>query len=328
MLRGEFFAAARSSAVADAPVGCTIEDQRLVIFRDEQGVPRALADHCVHRGVPLSRGSVRNGCVECPYHGWRYDGAGRCVHIPDLQANKRIPTRAKVGSFRTLESDGFIWVQLEAARAPRWPLPLLQEVRGANWRAVSHSREVACDWRFMVENVLDGSHLPFIHGGSLDKAGWFSFAWARGFRNGAAEAPPDLQVLENEAGFIASAESQLPDGGRRAFRFRMLLPSTVCVELDRNSSQIRVWVHVVPTGPGRCRVEHVLHRNFLTFALADRLFLANARKILGEDARAVELQQRGYDRAGRDWEVSVLRDRLSLLFRRLVRSAGDPPAAV
>src|SRR5690242_4663465 len=54
----------------------------LVLFRGADGAPRALLDRCPHRGVALSLGTLVDGCVECPFHGWRFDGDGRRVAVP------------------------------------------------------------------------------------------------------------------------------------------------------------------------------------------------------------------------------------------------------
>lgn len=320
MIDNVYYAVTRSDELTTQPLARELGADRLVVFRDETGAPRALRDRCAHRGMRLSLGRVTRGCVECPYHGWRYDGAGRCVAIPDLDYPGQIPARAAVTAFDTLEHAGYVWVRRNVqSHKPRWPIPSLPEATLRGWRAVSHAREVACDWRLMVENVLDGSHLPFVHAGSLNKAG-LAFHWVRGFRSGKSnERPPELQVDELDNGFVAHAESPKTERGARAFRFRFLLPSTTAIETDYGDKCIRVWVHVVPTGSGRCRVEHTLYRNFMTSPFADPLFLRNARRILAEDAVAVEAQQEAYGREGADWEVSVRRDRLPLQFRKLLR---------
>jgi phenylpropionate dioxygenase-like ring-hydroxylating dioxygenase large terminal subunit len=61
-----------------------------VLFRDDAGKPHALLNRCCHRGVQLSLGKVVDGAIACRYHGWRYDGSGRCIHIPSLTADGRI----------------------------------------------------------------------------------------------------------------------------------------------------------------------------------------------------------------------------------------------
>ena len=66
------------------PVARTLCGTPIVLFRAGDGRPVALPDRCSHRNAPLSLGAVVDGCIECPYHGWRYDGSGRCVEIPSI----------------------------------------------------------------------------------------------------------------------------------------------------------------------------------------------------------------------------------------------------
>jgi phenylpropionate dioxygenase-like ring-hydroxylating dioxygenase large terminal subunit len=35
--------------------------------------------------------------LECPYHGWRFDGDGRCVEIPSLDDDGHLPPKARCG---------------------------------------------------------------------------------------------------------------------------------------------------------------------------------------------------------------------------------------
>src|SRR5919202_2136714 len=43
----------------------------LLVVRDA-GQVRVLAERCVHRGGPLSEGTIADGCVQCPLHGSRF----------------------------------------------------------------------------------------------------------------------------------------------------------------------------------------------------------------------------------------------------------------
>jgi phenylpropionate dioxygenase-like ring-hydroxylating dioxygenase large terminal subunit len=64
------------------PLARTILGERLALFRDAQGDPVALRDRCMHRSAPLSHGQIKDGCLQCPYHGWTYNGAGEVVDVP------------------------------------------------------------------------------------------------------------------------------------------------------------------------------------------------------------------------------------------------------
>ncbi|WP_411691742.1 Rieske 2Fe-2S domain-containing protein [Acinetobacter gandensis] len=65
----------------DQPFAATLYGKKIVLFRQKDGRAAALLDQCVHRGVPLSEGKVKNGCVSCPYHGWSYQADG---HVAEL----------------------------------------------------------------------------------------------------------------------------------------------------------------------------------------------------------------------------------------------------
>ena len=75
-----------AKVTADEPLYVRRLSQDFVLFRDEQGKINCLQDTCAHRGASLGHGKLRNGNVECPYHGWQYNGLGDCVYIPSLGA--------------------------------------------------------------------------------------------------------------------------------------------------------------------------------------------------------------------------------------------------
>lgn len=72
-----------------APQRFVLLGQPLVIwFERGEGIWRVFADVCPHRLVPLSEGRLSSdGQLECPYHGWQFDGAGHCTLIPQAAAD-------------------------------------------------------------------------------------------------------------------------------------------------------------------------------------------------------------------------------------------------
>lgn len=78
----------------------TVDGRRILVVVDGDGV-HALLDECPHYGVPLSDGRLRNGVVECPWHGWRFDvRTGECLH-----------NRSAVTTFPAFEQDGRLYVE-------------------------------------------------------------------------------------------------------------------------------------------------------------------------------------------------------------------------
>lgn len=109
-----------STAVGfDRPYLVEHDGQRLVVFRQGDGTPAIVSDYCVHRGGVISDGwlSEDRTSVVCPYHGWAFDGEGRCTHIPTNQGVP-IPDDIRITTYPCIERDGTIWVHL-AAEAPQ-----------------------------------------------------------------------------------------------------------------------------------------------------------------------------------------------------------------
>jgi phenylpropionate dioxygenase-like ring-hydroxylating dioxygenase large terminal subunit len=96
--------------LAGQPVHADLLGQPLVLWRGQDGRPRANSDLCVHRGTALSLGWVRGDELVCPYHGWRYRADGRCAAIPQLEDPSRVPRKARIGAFGCQERYGLIWV--------------------------------------------------------------------------------------------------------------------------------------------------------------------------------------------------------------------------
>ena len=149
----------------EQPTRVTLLGRALAVWRDADGTARCFRDLCVHRGTALSLGQVADGHLACAYHGWRYDGRGRCAAIPQLRSGAAIPTSAQAIVFPCEERHGLIWACLGT---PRAPIPEFPE-----WGDVRY-RHAACPpytWRCsaprMLENFTDFGHLGWLHDGLL-----------------------------------------------------------------------------------------------------------------------------------------------------------------
>jgi phenylpropionate dioxygenase-like ring-hydroxylating dioxygenase large terminal subunit len=165
-----WYSAASSAELAHGEVRSFIAVERhLVLFRDADGAPHVLDAFCPHMGAHLGGGSVRDGLLECPYHGWRYDGGGTVVEIP--YTDSRIPSKACVRSYPVLEQDGLILFWFHAGGAePSYTVPTLDEARDPAWSSPHEWRgELAASLQDMAENNVDYTHFRFVHGrDSLD----------------------------------------------------------------------------------------------------------------------------------------------------------------
>ncbi|MEM9455317.1 MAG: aromatic ring-hydroxylating dioxygenase subunit alpha [Myxococcota bacterium] len=138
----------------------------LVLWRDADTVVRAVTDRCPHRGTALSAGRVRDGCIECPFHGFRFDGDGACVKVPCNGPDAQRPRHLATRSFVLREEHGLVWLWWGEARAEYPPVPWFPELEvGYEHSGFTVDSEV--NWMRNVENQLDWAHLPFIHGTTI-----------------------------------------------------------------------------------------------------------------------------------------------------------------
>jgi nitrite reductase/ring-hydroxylating ferredoxin subunit len=103
--------------------GTQLFDKELVIWRDASGASHVWEDRCPHRGMRLSFGFVRGNHIACLYHGWQYDEAGQCRHIP-AHPSLEVPETIKVPTYASVEAMGMIWVQSEADAAGAPPVDI------------------------------------------------------------------------------------------------------------------------------------------------------------------------------------------------------------
>ncbi len=139
--------------------------RELVAFRDEDGTPRILDAYCPHLGAHLGVGGeiVEGGRLRCPFHAWEFDGEGQCVRVPYA---KKIPPKAKIRSWTTLERNGLVFLHHDAEdRPPAYEIPELSELATDEWTPLEVRRwTVKARWLDMNENCVDRVHFKYVHG--------------------------------------------------------------------------------------------------------------------------------------------------------------------
>ncbi|SDV47345.1 aromatic ring-hydroxylating dioxygenase subunit alpha [Chitinasiproducens palmae] len=156
---------------ADRLVPVTIIGEAVVLFRDAAGKATALLDRCPHRLVPLHLGRLCDGGarLQCGYHGLEFDGAGRCVRNPH---SDRVPTAAKVRAFPVVERHSLIWVWMGDAAPCEAQIPDYSAFDECNNARVGRRETIELDvnYQLMTDNLLDLSHVSFLHDGILGHA--------------------------------------------------------------------------------------------------------------------------------------------------------------
>jgi len=136
----------------------------LALFRAEDGAARVLEAHCPHLGAHLGHGGrVIGDSVQCPFHGWRWNGEGQCETIPYSQ---KIPPNAALRRWPVKEINGLVMVYHDEQGAePAWEPPEMPEYHDPAWlpfrfagryKIRTHVQEIA-------ENGMDMAHFPFLH---------------------------------------------------------------------------------------------------------------------------------------------------------------------
>ena len=147
------------------PLESKVMGLSFVAFRDAAGTAHVLANTCVHRGGSLANGWIKDSCIVCPYHGWRYGADGKCKLIPSLEADAKLPARAKVDSYPVQEKYGIVFAFLgDLPEEERVPLYEIQEYADPEWRATELLiLEPDCYYERSLENGMDPVHNEFVH---------------------------------------------------------------------------------------------------------------------------------------------------------------------
>ncbi|HEY8358546.1 MAG TPA: aromatic ring-hydroxylating dioxygenase subunit alpha [Ramlibacter sp.] len=149
----------------------TIINTPLVFYREAQGVV-ALEDRCPHRAAPLSKGIREAEGIRCRYHGLLFDKGGRCIHAP---AQDSVPAGMKVRNFKTVERNTWVWVWMgDPEAADETLIPETPCMGNPEWRSIPGYLHYDVNYLLICDNLLDFSHLPYLHpttlGGSPDFA--------------------------------------------------------------------------------------------------------------------------------------------------------------
>jgi phenylpropionate dioxygenase-like ring-hydroxylating dioxygenase large terminal subunit len=168
VLQGYWYPVVRTVDVLADPVAVRLLGQDYVLWRTGEGAVSAALDRCPHRQSPLSPGLVKDGCIECPYHGWTYDGSGLCVRVPSSPPSTPVPPRARLDSIHAADRYGLIWL---CPGQPQGDIPKIIEEDDPAYRRINTEVEV---WHSsagrMVDNFLDVTHFPFVHTGTFGRA--------------------------------------------------------------------------------------------------------------------------------------------------------------
>lgn len=328
-LRNAWYVAAWDREIADTLLPLQMLGQRLVLFRTADGQVSALEDACPHRKLPLSMGRLQGDQIECGYHGLTFNREGQCTRVPGAN---HVPPHLCVRAYPVQARYGLLWIWMgDPAQADP---SLIFEV--AHWGNPAwginqgDGMQVRCDYRHLTDNLLDPSHVAWVHPGS--------------FANTACEDTP-LQIEATEHSVTVSRwmtdvepapfyAPYLKFTGRcdRKQHYEMRLPCHALIraifvpagtgadgrDLHPDAFIMDSYNFMTPVDERTTRYHWFQMRNFAPKdAEVSRQFAASVRAAFEEDRIILEAVQQGLDSASHP-PVHLPIDAAPMRFRRLL----------
>ena len=155
----------REIAEPDGPqVRVKILGEKLLAFRDSQGMPGLIDEFCTHRGASLYFGRNEEGGIRCSYHGLKFNRHGACVDVPSAPG---VCERMAIKAYPCIERGGIVWAYM----GPRDSPPAFPEVEWCTLPA-SHvfisKRLQECNFLQAMEGGIDTSHVTYVHRYEVD----------------------------------------------------------------------------------------------------------------------------------------------------------------
>jgi len=161
-----WYAVAAVDEVGPDPLAIEILSVPYVIWRGPEGLIAA-RDRCPHREAKLSNGTMQDGCLRCPYHGWVFGDEGRCVEIPSSGPEATIAPAAHLKTLNVEERYGLVWF---CPGEPTSPIPHLGVDDDPSFTRLNTGIQVwDCSVTRMIDNMLDVAHFPYTHVGTFGR---------------------------------------------------------------------------------------------------------------------------------------------------------------
>ena len=193
-LRNLWYPIAPSWKVGTNPLGVTGLDERIVLWRDGEGVVHALEDRCPHRGARLSLGWNLGDRLACWYHGIEVGEDGTVLDVPAVDACPLVGRKA-VRRYPCREVRGavFVWFG-DALHEEPAELELPEQLADDRFATMLCTAVWQCNYRYAIDNVMDPMHGAYLHARS--------HSMARGDRRAR------MRIVPTEAGLRCEKEGQ------------------------------------------------------------------------------------------------------------------------
>ena len=163
LMRRYWHPVAATVQLEDNPVRkVRILGEDLVLFRDRSGNLGLIEPRCPHRAMHMAFGIPEEVGLRCPYHGWLFDGTGRCLEQPLAPPDSTFKDRVRIAAYQVQEMGGLVWAYLGPEPVPLLPRLDLCERDHELRQIVGHM--LPCNWLQVMENRGDQPHGIYLHG--------------------------------------------------------------------------------------------------------------------------------------------------------------------
>ncbi|MFN6570303.1 Rieske 2Fe-2S domain-containing protein [Dendronalium sp. ChiSLP03b] len=303
----------------DRSYSFSLYDEPFVIFKNQDRQLVCLTDRCPHRAARLSDGQVIDGKIECSYHGWQFSTDGKCLHIPQLPADAKIPVNACVSSFKVVEHQGIVWMWAEENKtAVDDVIPTLADLEKPGFVTIDYMRDLPYNQGYFIENVIDPAHIPISHDGIM------------GNREDAQ--PLAMEVIESSYQGIRGRYKKIRTPNQPWNLLDFIAPNLIIyqIKVEQRGWFGGIALYSIPVGKDKCRILLRNYGNFFNWKIKyaprwlDHVLLRN--KILEGDLQLVVQQQAQIERLGKNLKEIYLplktSDTLVLEYRKWLDKFG------
>lgn len=277
--------------VGNKPQSRKILNEPVVFFRDKGGKAAAIRDICPHRGIPFSFGRVVENTIECPYHGWKFDGTGMCTEIPSLCPGQDLnPNKIKVRSYPVHEAQGLIWVfvgdkDYDMSLAPK--IPVMEAFPADVKPNICQVVNFPCHVDHAVIGLMDPAHGPYVH------KSWFWRSEKTMLEKRKKFAPVDygFQMVRHQPSKNSKAYKIL--GGAPTTEITFTLPCIRVEHIEVGTRHFYSYTALTPVDDKNTRVTQLAYWNIPWLSLIKPAINSFSKTFLGQDMDAVTKQQVG-----------------------------------
>ena len=277
------------------PYSFSLYDEPLVLFRNQDGKLVCLNDRCPHRAAKLSDGQIIDGKIECLYHGWQFGTDGKCLHIPQLPTDAKIPANSCVQSYAVVERQGIVWMWAGKSKMAKVDsIPTVASVDRPEFFTRDMIRDLPYDQTDFIENVIDPAHVPISHdatrnGGNRENA-----------------QPLEMEVSETSLEGIRGKYRGMRKANTPWIKLDFIAPNLILYQfhIEQRKWSGGLALYSIPLGKNRCRVlsrsyHHQQNLSWINKLRPRWLDHLNTNKVLeqdlplivGQKAQVEQLQQ-------------------------------------